>query len=81
MPARPSRSPRDDDLLTHLIGRIYDAALEPTLWTGVLAQIGEFVGGIVAKDAASKDGTPHYHFGVDRSCTPSAVDTHMLVKT
>ena len=60
---------RDDEILTCLIGHIYDAALDLALWTSVLAQIGEFVGGqaggILSKDSVSKASIPHYHFGVD----------------
>ena len=59
---------RDDEALTRLIGHIYDAALDPSLWVDALARVGEFVGGeaggILSKDAISKAGTPYYHFGV-----------------
>ena len=77
---RSSRSHRDDDALTRLIGHIYDAALDSTLWVGVLARIGEFVGGraggIVAKDKVTKAGTPHHHFGVDPHYVQVYADTH-----
>jgi hypothetical protein len=80
MPARSSRSPLDDNLLTRLIGRIYDAALDPALWTGVLVQIGEFVGGeaggILAKDSISKAGTPYHHFGVAPDYVQLYAGTH-----
>jgi DNA-binding CsgD family transcriptional regulator len=33
------------DQLSSLIGRIYDAAADPSLWSGVLAQVADFVGG------------------------------------
>ena len=36
---------REYEKLTDLTGDIYDAALEPTLWTGVIAEITDFVGG------------------------------------
>jgi DNA-binding CsgD family transcriptional regulator len=82
-PAISLRSPprgRDDDALTRLIGHIYDAALDSTLWVGVLAQIGEFVGGraggIVAKDTITKAGTPHHSFGVDPHYVQLYADTH-----
>jgi hypothetical protein len=59
----------DDEILTRLIGRIYDAALSPALWPDTLAQIAGFVGGqaagIFSKDSISKDSTPYYHFGLD----------------
>jgi len=34
-------------VLLELIGDIYDAALDPTLWPGVLKKLAEFVGGSV----------------------------------
>jgi hypothetical protein len=41
-----------------LIGDIYDAALDPALWTSVLEQIAHFVGGtaaaLYAKDTVRK---------------------------
>jgi DNA-binding CsgD family transcriptional regulator len=71
---------RDDDILTCLIGHVYDAALDPALWTGVLAQIGEFVGGqaggILSKHSVSKASTPYYHFGVDPYYVRIYADTH-----
>ncbi|HUI94426.1 MAG TPA: LuxR C-terminal-related transcriptional regulator [Xanthobacteraceae bacterium] len=60
---------RGDDLPVHLIGQIYDAALEPGLWPEVLACICDFVGGraggIISKDSISKASTPHFHFGIE----------------
>jgi DNA-binding CsgD family transcriptional regulator/PAS domain-containing protein len=35
----------EDHELSCVLGSIYDAALDPTLWTGALAKIAEFVGG------------------------------------
>jgi DNA-binding CsgD family transcriptional regulator/PAS domain-containing protein len=35
----------EDNELRHVVGAIYDAALNPTLWPGVLARIAAFVGG------------------------------------
>jgi DNA-binding CsgD family transcriptional regulator len=78
--ARSASGLRDDEILTRLIGHIYDAALVPALWTGVLAQIGEFVGGqaggILSKDSISKASTPHYHFGVDPYYVQIYSETH-----
>jgi DNA-binding CsgD family transcriptional regulator len=55
------------DVLSLLIGDIYDAALDPTLWTPVLANAAAFVGGISAtlftKDASSKSGGVFYDDG------------------
>jgi len=35
-------------VLLDLIGAIYDAPLDPTLWPGVLKKLAEFVGGSAA---------------------------------
>ena len=59
----------EDVELSRLVGTILDAALDPALWATVLAGICEFVdghaGGLLSKDAISKSGTAHYHYGVD----------------
>src|SRR5712675_1577069 len=59
----------DDEMLTCLVGHIYDAALDSALWTDALPRIGRFVGGtaggILSKDTISKAGSAHYSFGVD----------------
>ena len=53
--------------LSHLIGRIYDAALRPALWPGVLGEASKFVHGHAAaiywKDAAKKNGGVYYEDG------------------
>jgi DNA-binding CsgD family transcriptional regulator len=58
-------SPEED--VSSLIGEIYDAAMEPALWPGVLAQIASFVGGsaaaFYAKDASTRTGNVHYDCG------------------
>jgi DNA-binding CsgD family transcriptional regulator len=55
--------------LSALIGAIYDAALDPTLWPKVLPKSAQFVGGRAAalfyKDAASKSGDVAYYCGID----------------
>jgi DNA-binding CsgD family transcriptional regulator len=70
----------DNEVLTGLVGHIYDAALDPALWTDALAGIGEFVGGraggILSKDTISKAGTPHFHFGVDPQYVQMYAETH-----
>jgi DNA-binding CsgD family transcriptional regulator/PAS domain-containing protein len=52
-----------------LIGNIYDAALEPGLWSEILAQIADFTGaqaaGLISKDSMSKAGETHFYSGVD----------------
>jgi DNA-binding CsgD family transcriptional regulator len=66
--------------ISSLIADIYDAALDPTLWTDVLPVIAEFVGGqaagILSKDSVSKAGTAHYHFGVDPHYVQTYSKTH-----
>jgi DNA-binding CsgD family transcriptional regulator len=55
--------------LTSLIGDIYDAALDSSLWVGVLAKITDYVGGhaggLLSKDSLSRFGNAYYHCGVD----------------
>jgi DNA-binding CsgD family transcriptional regulator/PAS domain-containing protein len=63
----------DAEVLSSLIGDLYDAALDPALWSPVLANVARFAGGfscaMAVKDACSKQGsfvcddgviTPHY---------------------
>jgi len=53
--------------LSELIGEIYDAALDPSLWSDVLGKAGRFVGGpvaaIFAKSPTALTGTVYYHSG------------------
>ena len=55
--------------LSALIGSIYDAVLEPALWTGVVEMAGRFVGGVGAsifrQDSVRKIGNSYYHSGID----------------
>jgi DNA-binding CsgD family transcriptional regulator len=57
------------DELSSLIGDIYDAALDHSLWTGVVAKCARFIGGSAAalfsKDAVTKTGNAVYHCGID----------------
>jgi DNA-binding CsgD family transcriptional regulator len=61
----------DAELLSALIGDVYDASLDPALWPAVLEQSSKFVGGCAAglysKDSVSKsaDVNPSYSFGTD----------------
>ncbi len=60
---------KDDQGLTQLIGDIYDAALDSSRWTSVLAKIAEYAGGqaagLLSKDSVSKSGNIHCQSGVD----------------
>lgn len=65
----------DPELLSQLIGDIYDAALDSSLWVGVLEQATQFIGGTAAgiywKDIAVR-GELHYVYNVE----PSSVDAY-----
>ena len=54
--------------LTSLIASIYDAALDPARWAGVLAGIAEFTdgqtGALLVKDAVNDSVNAHWHAGV-----------------
>jgi DNA-binding CsgD family transcriptional regulator/PAS domain-containing protein len=58
-----------DQDLTRLIGEIYDAALDASRWTDVLAKIARYVdgqaAGLLTKDGFSRSGSVHYQAGVD----------------
>jgi PAS domain-containing protein len=55
--------------ISNLVGDIYDAALDPAMWVGVLARIADFAGGrtgaLAMKDSASAFIEAHYQFGID----------------
>jgi DNA-binding CsgD family transcriptional regulator len=55
--------------LPELVESIYDAGLDPSLWTNVVASIRDFVGGqacgLFSKDSISKFGVTHYYCGAD----------------
>jgi DNA-binding CsgD family transcriptional regulator len=59
----------EEEILSRLIGIIYDAALDPSLWVDVLGRCAEFVGGSAAalfsKDAVSRSGDAAYYSGID----------------
>ena len=59
----------ESELLSALIGDIYDAGLDPSRWSAILPQCAKFVGGRAAalffKDAVSKTGSAVYHCGID----------------
>src|SRR5262245_16188986 len=64
---RWSASAMHDEQLSHLIGQIYDAAVDPALWPDVLGEASRFVGGCAAalywKDAVDKSGGVYYDDG------------------
>jgi DNA-binding CsgD family transcriptional regulator len=66
--------------LSTLIGRIYDAALDSTLWTEVLTGIGDFVDGhavgLLSKNSVSKEGNAFYQVGVAPQHMQRYVETY-----
>lgn len=56
-----------EEQLSELIGDVYDAALDPTLWPAALAGASRFVGGpaasLYSKDATSKSGSVYHDDG------------------
>jgi DNA-binding CsgD family transcriptional regulator len=71
----------ESERLSALIGDVYDAALDPTLWTKVLEDTAGFVGGSAAmlfwKDLASRRGQGFYHFGIDPTYVRSYFDKYI----
>lgn len=61
MPRPPQQS--------ELIESIYDAGLDPALWSDVVVMLNAFIGsqacGLISKDPVSKSGATHYYCGVD----------------
>lgn len=59
---------RESERLSALIGHIYDAALDPTLWVDALGEAAQFVGGSGAslyhRDAAARNPDVTYQFGI-----------------
>lgn len=57
----------DFERLSHLIGNVYDAALDASLWHDVVGQVGQFVGGLsatlVSKDSINMTANVHYESG------------------
>ena len=55
------------DLLSALVGDVYDAALDAALWPGVLRDIAQFVGGpaaaLFSKNADDRSGDIYYGSG------------------
>jgi hypothetical protein len=64
---------REAEQVLSLVGDIYDAALDPMLWTDMLPVIGELVGGqaggLVSKDSVGKAGRQSYRGGGDNKFT------------
>ena len=70
----------DEQELNHLIATIYDAALDPSLWTEALEGIAEFVdgrvGGLLVKDSRQKQVDAHWYCGIDPEYMKLYADTY-----
>jgi DNA-binding CsgD family transcriptional regulator len=66
---QPSLSEPDSQKLSDLIGDVYDAALDQSLWPGVMERTAQFVGGVGAalfsKDALGHFGDVKFDVGID----------------
>jgi hypothetical protein len=64
---------RQEEQYSQLIGDIYDAALNPTLWEGILARVETFVGGAASmifwQDSALVEGQRVHSHGDDPEYT------------
>jgi DNA-binding CsgD family transcriptional regulator len=60
----------EGETLTHLVGEIYDTALDPERWTDALAKIAAFTGGqagaLHSKKPSRRSVDVHYQHGLDR---------------
>lgn len=77
----PHPSPDVDALvLSSLIGEIYDAALDHTLWPSVLESVAHFVDGMAAgllsKSTVSSLGQVHHNYGVEARYLQSYGETY-----
>ncbi len=59
----------DPQKLSELIGDVYDAALDQSLWEGVIERVAQFVRGtgaaLFSRNAANQEGSVHYQIGID----------------
>ena len=66
-PRKVGAALEEAETVLSLIGDIYDASLDPALWSDVLVKVRDFIGGsaaaIFSKDASAKSITVHYHCG------------------
>ena len=71
----------DVDLVSHLIGDIYDAALDSALWTDVLEQTCQFVGGTAAslysKEVVARQGAARYNWNMPADALTAYFNDHV----
>jgi DNA-binding CsgD family transcriptional regulator len=65
-----ARSPDDQQRLSDLIGVIYDAAIDPSLWEGAIERAAYFIGGsgaaLINKDVGARNAVSQHEFGFQR---------------
>jgi DNA-binding CsgD family transcriptional regulator len=65
-----ARSPDDQRRLSDLVGVIYDAAIDPSLWECAIERAAYFVGGtgaaLICKDVGARHASAPYEFGFQR---------------
>ena len=65
-----ARSPDDQQRLSHLIGVIYDAVIDPSLWRSAIERAAYFVGGtgaaLICKDVGARHAVIPHDFGFQR---------------
>jgi DNA-binding CsgD family transcriptional regulator len=65
-----ARSSDDQQRLSDLIGVVYDAAIDPSLWEGAIRRAAQFVGGtgaaLICKDVGARHAFAPHEFGFQR---------------
>jgi DNA-binding CsgD family transcriptional regulator len=65
-----ARSPDDQQRLSDLIGVLYDAAIDPSLWQCAIQKAANFVGGtgaaLISKDVGAHNAVSQHEFGFQR---------------
>ena len=74
-------SANDPEQLSALIGDIYDASLDASLWVGVLRSLAAYIGGNAAvlanRDMARRTGNSTYLYNVDDACKAAYFETYI----
>lgn len=74
---------RELEKLGDLIGYIYDAAIDQSLWEAVIERVRGFVGGagaaLFSKDAVTRQGNVHYEIGMDPHYTQLYFDKYVAL--
>jgi len=82
-PPPPVDETPDDERLGSLIGDIYDAALDHSLWPQVLHAAIDYVGGcgagLFSKDPTAQRGDLHYSIGIEGNYQKSYFDEYIML--